>query len=350
MNFSDQDLNVVVPVVKDGIGSGASSSTPGISNSATSSATTTKRIAWRRVLRVILTSQDTKRQMIFTEDQLAISVEGYKYMSVLNDECTIKITNLSYSEIVRIISGKFYDVEVQCGYKSGLIFTIFKGGVLYISNDLNDRKSNIVTIQCASNIIAKFGQSRINLSLRSGINVYSAMNFICKQAGITNANISKSFKLKFTQEVINSNDTVGNWIENLTAMNSSYISNSDDSTNSALTLFDAQRDSQKVHKLSNDSIDLTGGYPRLNTSGLSLTLMPTRVLSCGDLIQLDNAYININAGTRDEAYKNYGYFLDPNGQYMIWQIHYVLENRDSSFSMELQCKSRSLLMNIVQPK
>ena len=40
-------------------------------------------------------------------------------MSALKDVCTIKISNLTYSEITQIITGKFFDIEVWCGYKKG---------------------------------------------------------------------------------------------------------------------------------------------------------------------------------------------------------------------------------------
>ena len=36
---------------------------------------------------------------------LAITVSGNKFMSTLKDNCTVKISNLTYVEIVRIIMG-----------------------------------------------------------------------------------------------------------------------------------------------------------------------------------------------------------------------------------------------------
>ena len=175
--------------------------------------------AWMRQLQVILTSNALRKRMTFGtndnrgKDDLSISITGTKYMSSLKDAFTIKLVNLSYFEICELINGQYYDVEIKAGYKSAGLHTIFKGGVLYISNVFGDRKSNECMIFCASNLIAKYGQSRMNLGLNSGINMYAGIKFIAKAAGIGNSNVDESFKLKIFRACEESTGTLANWLD-----------------------------------------------------------------------------------------------------------------------------------------
>lgn len=309
-----------------------------------------KKMAWMRTLKVIFSSEILKSSMSFGTIEgkdYNIEIDGYKYMSALKDSCTIKISNLTYGDIVNLISGQYYDVEVICGYKNGEEFSIFKGGVLYISNNLNDRKTNVVTVLCASRLVAQFGQKRMNLSLNSGINLYSALKFICDRAGITDSNISPQLKTKFLQEISTVNTTPGMWFETLADSNESLIINTDDTQNATISIFDVSKGLNRVVNLSEKAIDLTNGYPRLNSSGLTISLLPTFNFVCGDVIKIDNSLINIYVSSKDEANKNYGYYLDKDGNYLVYQIEYHLQNRGSPFSMELQARSVSLIQNIV---
>lgn len=311
--------------------------------------------AWIRLLEVHLVSTKLKRKFVFgrresldgsLREQLNIDVIGYKYMSSLKDSCTIRIDNLTYTEVVSIIKGQYYDVEVKCGYRSSGLKTIFKGGVLYISNSLNSDKTNTIIILCASQMIAKYGQSRLNLSLNSGINLYSAINFACKKAGIKNANISSQFKKKFLQDTTNVDNTIASWLDKLAQENESYIVNSDSIADSTFSIFDATLSNQRVIKLKNDFIDLVGGYPQLTNQGLSLSIMPTFSFLCGDVIEIDNSLISLPVQDKSELSKNYGYFLDKDGQYMIIEQSFHLQNRGASFSITLSCKARNLISKL----
>ena len=119
--------------------------------------------SWMRVLEVRLRSKYGRQELIFGDKwkkgkvDLNIQVSGHKYMSSLKDSCIVKISNLTYNEIVQIIDGEFYDVEIIAGYRNGNQTTFFKGGVLYISNSLDDTKTNTVYILCASELVAKYG-------------------------------------------------------------------------------------------------------------------------------------------------------------------------------------------------
>lgn len=309
--------------------------------------------AWMRRLEVILTSTKRKKKLVFGAnrfidgDDLSIDVHGFKYMSTLKDECIVKINNLTYHEVLQIIHGEFYDVEVKAGYESTSVNTIFKGGVLYISNDVNDRKTNTVIILCASQLVAKYGQKRLNLSLNSGVNMYSALRFICKQASIpsSDVNVSSQFKKKFLQELTTIDNTAASYIDKLCKDNSAYISNADSITGGIVSLFDAAKSNNRIIDLNKDNIILQN-YPHLNTDGVDLSVMPTFNFMCGDVVKIDNSIIQIPVNDKSEISKNYGYFLDKDGMYMIYQMEYTLQNRGPSFQLAMLCKSRSLISKL----
>lgn len=300
--------------------------------------------AWFRIIKVVLTSKTLKKRVVFgtyeNTDELNINCTIYKYMSSLKDTATIKIDNLTYNEITQLVVGQFYDVEIWAGYKDGNINKVFSGGVLYISNKLNASKTNTVIILCASTLVAQYGQKRINLSLNSGINLYSAIEFICRRAGIPNSNVSTQFKKQFLKEITTVNDTVGNWLDKLASDNNSFITNSDGIVNSVVSIYDAAKSNARIIKLKKSDISLTGGYPRLTSDGLELTLLPTFNFMCGDIIEIDNSIIDVSVSSRSEMMKNYASYFSQKGQYMIYEMQYVLQNRGSVFTLQMKCKNR----------
>ena len=295
--------------------------------------------AWMRVLKVVLTSKKLNKRFEF-EEPLSISVSGHKYMSTLKDTFTVKIDNLTYNEVTQIVMGQFYDVEIQCGYQKGNVNTIFNGGVLYISNKLNANKTNTIIILCTSKLVASYGQTRLNLTLNSGINLYSAINFICRRAGIPNSNVSTQFKKQFLTEIMTINDTPGTWIDKLCAKNTNFISSSDSITNQTFSIFDAAKSNARVIKLDANNIVLTGGYPRLTSDGLELTILPTFNFMCGDVIKIDNSIVDISVNSRDEISQNYAAYFSQKGEYMIYEMNYTLQNRGQAFTLVLNCKNR----------
>ena len=99
--------------------------------------------------------------------------------------------------------------------------------------------------------------------------------------------------------------------------------------------------------IENNVIDITNGHPHLNEDGLTLTVSPTQNYLCTDVIQIDNAIIGLEEVTSlNQLSKMYGIYLDKDGQYMIYQIQYALENRGSAFSFNLTCKSRALVAKL----
>ena len=302
--------------------------------------------AWMRALTITLTSTKIKKQMTFganyvqNRPDLNIDVTVNKYMSSLKDSAVIQIDNLTYNEITQIILGEFYDVDIWCGYRNAAVNKIFSGGVFYISNRLNPDRTHTAIIICTSKMVAKFGKNRLNLTLNSGINLYAAINFICRRAGMTDANISTQLKKQFLDEVMNVNDNVSSWLDKICKTNTNLIPNADSITGQTFSIFDAVKSNSRVIKLTPGNILLTGGYPRLTTDGLKLTLLPTFNFMCGDVVQIDNSIIDISVSTRDEVMKNYASYFSAKGQYMIFEMSYHLCNRNKEFTLALQCKNR----------
>lgn len=308
--------------------------------------------AWMRVLEVHLTSKTLRKTIVFGrehfkgKEDLNITVTLNKYLGFLKDNATIKIDNLSYSTIVELIDGKFYDVKIVCGYRGQTTQTIFDGGVLYISNK-NVIKTNTVIILCASHLVASYGQSRMNLTLQSGINMYSAITFACRRAGISDLQISEILKTEYLREKETVSGTLPQWLEKLTEQNTGLVANSDSSTGGTGMIYNIQKASNRTFNVSNDMIDASGGLPTLTNDGLSLTMLPVFAFQCGDIIQLDNSIIDISANSRDTALKNYGMYLNKDGRYMIYEMQYNLQNRDSDFSVEMLCKSTSFVTSFL---
>lgn len=331
--------------------------------------------AWMRVLRVTLTMSSAAdngklKQIIiganeengvtregmsingttynYQSSDLTISVSGDKYMSPLKDNVTIKISNLTYAQIVQIIAGQYYNLKVECGYRTGTVFTIFDGGVMYISNLREAVETNTVTILGASKLVAKWGQKRLNLSFNSGVNMYSAIKFICRVGGIPNYTISTQYKKKMLAEILNVEDeNAASALDKMTDESGSMITNSDCVGESFFMTFDAAKSNCRIIKLREDNIVLTGGFPKMTSQGITLSMMPTFQFQCGDTICIDNALIQIDVQSQSDATKNFGALLDENGQYMIFEQHFELQNRGNNFYVELDCKTRSKIANLI---
>lgn len=309
--------------------------------------------AWMRQLTVTFTSQLFKKSMTFGnnrlngKDDFNINVKIYKYMATRKDEATIQITNLTYAEVIQIMQGQFYDVEIKAGYDDIGARTVFKGGILYITNSKSDRKENVINIKCGSQLVARYCQSRIKFSLNSGINMYSAINYVCKKSGIPNSNVSPQLKKNFIEDVISENQTPSSYIDSLLQNNDFLIANSDSSDSSFLTLFNSKWSNSRVYRLDKNTSLLVGGYPTLVKEGLTFSTLPTINYMCGDTIVLDNSLIVLNPSDSKGQALNAGYYLDKDGKYMVYQIEYDLQNRGANFSCKLYCKARGLISNYI---
>lgn len=304
--------------------------------------------AWLRVLHVTLISTKLNLSMTIGADKVinpTISVTGHKYLSPLKDECTIEITNLSYAEIVQIIDGQYFDAYVRCGYQGSNEMTIFKGGVLYVTNDIDDVESNVVTILCASQIVAKLAQSRLNLSFNSGINLYSAIKFLCDTSGIKNSHIDDGLRVTYLNDIISANDSTGGWLERLTTQFDGTYANTGGAGGSDLSVMNVFKSTPRIIKLNERTITLVNGKPKLSSDGLKISVMPTFEFNPGDVISIDNSMLNLSDFGPYQVIEPY---LDKDGQYMIFEMNYVLENRGNAFSIELLCKARQMFKTFLE--
>jgi len=302
--------------------------------------------AWIRDIQVIFTSTASKKQISFGENNsLAISIDGTKYLSATKDSFTVKISNLTYVELIQLIQGKFYGIEIKAGYKSNGAQTIFKGSVIYMSYQKQDNTTNTVIVLCGSNLVAAYGQSRMNLSLNSGINMYAALNFICKRAGVRNANIDTDLKSRIIQQSLTTSTTVSNFLEQFCNKNN-FIISSDSSTTSDASIIFPYRTNNRVINLDNSKIVLVSGYPKLTSDGLTLTTLPTFNFMPMDVIILDNSIIDMSVSSAKSSNYNVANFIDSDGKYLIIQIDYSLSNRSDSFNITITAKARSLYSNI----
>ena len=276
-----------------------------------------------------------------------VTVNGSKFMSALKDNCVVTVSNLSYDVIVRIIKTKQYSIEVKCGYKDSSLITIFKGEVLYISDVLEADRTHTAVIICASSLLAKYGQSRMNITLNSNINLYTAIKYISRRSGINSEDISKRLKLNILQDSKTGNETAASWLNRLMNENEYLAINTDGTKNSVFSIFDTRQGPKRIIKLNRSFINLDGGYPKLTKDGLSLSIMPTFDFMCGDVIQIDNSLIDISARATNEVKENRGYYIDKEGYYMIFEIAYTLENHGNTFSVSLNCKSYSRISNYI---
>lgn len=307
--------------------------------------------AWMRDLQVSFSSSLMKKQLVFGtqwkqgKDDLAISIEGTKYLSSLKDSFTIRISNLTYGELIQLIKGQYYDIEIKAGYRSRGAETIFKGAVIYMSYEKKSPTTNTVIVLAGSKLVAKYGQSRMNLGLKSGINMYAALNFICKRAGVSNANIDQSLKNRTINDVASVQGTAASWIDNFCSSNN-FIASSDSSYSNDVTIINPYKTNNRVIKLDSEKVTLVSGYPKLNSDGLSMTILPTFNFMPADVIVIDNSIIDISVNSASGKEFNKAAFLDEDGKYVITQLEYDLNNRDDSFNVNILAKARSLFSNI----
>lgn len=305
--------------------------------------------AWIRDLQVKLTSTSLHKTMVFGSNHLEgrqdldITVQGSKYMSFVKDQFIIRIKNLTYAELIQLVNGKYYNIEILAGYKSNGAQSIFKGSVIYMSYQQDDPTTNTIIILAGSKFVAQYGQSRMNMSLNSGINMYSAIKFLCKRAGIRDANVDEDLKYRTLQEVMNAQDSICNSLQDFANQNS-FIGNTEGTDNNVVTILDPAKANNRVIKLDKSNLVLVGGYPKLNSDGLTLSTLPIFNFMPLDVIQLDASLIDLSVDSYQPSDFNKTIFLDKDNKYLILQIDYDLSNRSKSYRLTITAKARSLFL------
>lgn len=304
---------------------------------------------WKRVLNVKFTSSKLGKQIVYTSELgsgLDISISGTKYISVLKDKCLIQISNLTYKDIATITSGEYTDVEVEAGYSTTGKFTIFKGSVLFVSNSLNSDRTITVNFICVSEFVGKTASKRINKLFNSGLNFYTIFKELSAYQGITSVDISESLKENSLQNATSVSGSISDWLDEILTNNINLIASTDSASGKILTLFDITKDERPVINIGNSLINLSNGYPRCTSNGLVLNVIPTRNFSCGDIIKIDNSIVDTSVTNESEALTLPARYLDVDGEYVVYEVNYTLNNRSDEYTIELSAKSYNLMKQI----
>lgn len=311
---------------------------------------------WGRVLRVVFSSRLRKERIEYsTEDEtrsLAIEIEGKKYLSALRDEFLISIYNLPYSEILKLIKHEFNEVEIYAGYKTTSVTRIFKGSVFYISNERDSRETNTAHFICVSNLLNLY-RGKMNLSLNSGINMYSAINYVLRNAGVVNSNVSEEFKRHVLRDVTEFKGTASTIIDLLSNENRNIVGQVDSSGGSDITLWNLNLTDRRRVVIDSSKGMIINGFPKITSEGVNFESLPVFNYMPGDMLLIDNHLIDISILSLSEAQRlNVGIQLNHSdtstkGEYLLYHIRYSLTNTDGSFKVKLYAKSKTLYSNII---
>lgn len=309
-------------------------------------------VIFGRVLRVVFYSSETGDKIQYsTEDEsrsLVIEVTGTKHLSLMKDEFVIDIYNLTYSEVLRLIKLKYDSVEIYAGYQTTSVSRIFKGKVFYISMGRESRETSITHIICVSEMVGVYN-SKLNLSLNSGINMYAAVNYALRKSGVRDINLSEQLKRRYLQELDVHKGSSTNIIQDLLSSYSRFSSQADSSSNTSVSIWDLKRSDRRKIRINTKNGMVINGPPTLTTDGLRFESLPVLNYMPGDILLIDNSIILMTITSLQEAQTtNLGLYLSKMneeglGEYLLYKIDYSLSNRDGDFKVTLLAKTASLL-------
>lgn len=312
------------------------------------------RLCWMRQIEIRLYSQLTKKKIVFGGDspsQLTISVKGAKYLSALKDKGTVAISNLTYAQITELILGQYDDIEIWAGYRTQQLQCYFKGAVSYISDKIQARRDNTCYILYASKMVASYSKSRMNFNLNSGINLYSAFNYICLTNGISPSHLPQSLRQEFLSEVTENYGTPATLADQLAANTSQFTIDTDPSIDGGGVINCTNIADKRQIRINQDSINFTKGNPTLDKDGLHITILPTFCFKPGDIIIIDNAIIDVSISDANQVASTFkSNYLDSNGAYMVMEVNYDFANREKTFEINLKCRALSIIANVVGAK
>lgn len=278
-----------------------------------------------------------------------IRISGGKKMSMLQDKGTIEISNMSYDTIAQIINFKLYKIEINVGYENGNFFTIAKGEVSYIQQKIKANRDVTLYIMYASEFVARWSQSRINYSIRSGINVYDMLNYLFIREGIPKTNLSKELKSLTLSNIQADNQKMSTVIEQALASSNTGFCLSTDSSfdNAVVSVTDLK--GKKAFVIDPNMININNGNPTISSSGLAISFFPVYDFCPGDVIKIENRIIDTSSGMTDAesviSTFNANY-IDQNGCYLIREVNYTFENRGDNFFLDCKAIALSVISGI----
>lgn len=311
---------------------------------------------WMRILYVTFSKWDSSETMVYGKTfddskKPQIEITGTKYLSTIKDNFTIKIYNMSYDEILKIQLEKKFHVCIYAGYIGDQSYDnfvgekIFDGGLINITSNKSNFKDQITSFVCASRTIAQQQEYRLNVTLCSGMNMYSAINYICDISGIKRVSISDEYKYRFLKEIQSSSNSVTSYVDYLSQTNNDQLVISDSSTGSELS-FSTSNSSQEYTTLSPSTGMVINGQPEITSSGVTWESLPIRNYTCGSLIKIDPSYLNVSSGqdSKDSVINGAPntYYISSSGLYYISQLDYTLSNTSGSFQIKITAKAKDL--------
>lgn len=316
---------------------------------------------WIRLLYVRFYNEKRNEEIVVgktTDDSQKprITISGNKYLSPVKDNFSIKIYNLRYDELIKIMQHELLSVEIYAGYLDEQDFynfnakCIFRGGVINILNEKREWKDNVATFVCASNLVAKGQKWRCSISLASGMNLYSAVKYISDRAGIS-SDIDPSLRYQFLKQATIATSSPSSYLEKIEKSNNDFFTNTDGSSGSDLSFFSVSNRKQTPLNINPKKGMMIGEAPEITSNGLTWTSLPVENYSCGQLVKIDNSWINSSSG-QDSLSGTISVpnsiYLNSQGLYYIYDLGYSLDNTTGSFQVRIHCWSRSLFENVTE--
>lgn len=311
---------------------------------------------WMRILYVTFSKWDDNKAIVYGKTwddskKPRIEVTGTKYLSTIKDNFTIRIYNLPYDEVLKIQLEKKFHVCIYAGYVGDQPYgnfvgeKIFDGGLINITSNKGNFKDQITSFVCASRTIAQQQEYRLNISLCSGMNMYSAINYICNISGIKRVSISDEYKYRFLKEIQSSSNSVTSYVDYLSQTNNDQLVIADSSTGSELS-FATSNSSKEVIVLDPRTGMVINNQPEITSAGVTWESLPIRNYTCGSLVKIDPSYLNVSSGQDNkDSFINGApntYYISSSGLYYISQLDYTLSNSSGSFEIKITAKSKDL--------
>lgn len=286
-------------------------------------------------------------------ENFQIRISGTKFLALTKDNGTVEISNVSYDTIALIQALQLYRIEIKVGYhNTGSLETIAKGEVSFITQKIHSRHDSTLYISYASELVAGWSQSRINFSIRSGVNYYAMIQQLFLNQGANRKDlsaISPTLQQEVIDRILSDNASSTSIVEYALSTNKNGLYVSADSSYYGSLLNVKTLEESRLIDLPLDSIFIVDGNPKLTSNGLELKLLPFRNFCPGDVIRIDNAIIDLSTGltSTESARQTYNTsYLSPNGTYMIRQVDYVFENRGKNFYLNLNCLSTDIYKGV----
>ena len=311
-------------------------------------------IPWMRYLYLEFTNENGQVMGIGGyDDSLSIVVKGTKTLASVGDSATINIYNLPMVTLLKLIQGKYtQSIKIYCGYYNTNKIKIFDGGVSYLEEGKSDKNTSVLKLQCANRLISDKLQTRLSLSLNSGINMYRAIEEITQAFGVSGQiEIDEYLKEDELKGALSKYATLRDWIEAVissSSKNRDYAVTSDAKSGIATVMGYRKMGSGDTYVINTNSVNLQS-FPTISSDGLSITLSPIYNMTPGDIISIDNTTSSlISALDSENTYMGNQKYLDKDGLYNIREMTYSLNNRSDSFEVEVLAISRSLLQTVMK--